>query len=171
MTTELAQIVQDRNEWEARNFPTSGLRHAVLGVIEEIGELAHSHLKADQEIRGSEEEHAIAARDAIGDALIYLIGVARHAGVSFINAVQSHSEPHCIDATASLFRAANRVGRLASDMSNFPQLTVRHIGEIYWALADYCTHRDWDILEILRETWDSVARRDWTRHRLDGLST
>lgn len=171
---ELQQIVDEKNAWEAKNFPNTtqgSLENAVLGVIEETGELAHAHLKADQGIRGSEEEHALAARDAIGDCLIYLIGVANHSGVDFVSAVRTHSEPNCLTPTLSIFRLANRVGRLASDLANFPQLTTRHIGEIYWALGDYCRHRGWDIMQVLTETWAEVSKRDWTKNKQDGLTT
>lgn len=168
---DLQIIVEEKNAWEAKNFPNTtkgSLQNAVLGVIEETGELAHAHLKADQGIRGTEDEHAAAARDAIGDCLIYLIGVAKHSGVEFVNAVYIHQDPHTLSPELAIFRLANRVGRLASDLANFPQLTTRHIGEIYWALGDYCRHRDWDIMEILIETWNEVKQRDWTKNKVDG---
>ena len=45
---------------------------SALARLEEIGELAHSHLKQEQGIRGTDSEHEHNAKDAIGDALVYL---------------------------------------------------------------------------------------------------
>lgn len=63
-------------EWATRNFPTekriTSLR-CTLGVSEETGELAHAILKRDQGIRGTEEEHIAAAKDAIGDIAVYIM--------------------------------------------------------------------------------------------------
>lgn len=68
--------------WEAVNFPMSeqNSMHSLVGVVEEIGELAHALLKKDQHIRGSAEEHDAAAKDAIGDIFIYMAGLCNKNG-------------------------------------------------------------------------------------------
>lgn len=58
--------------WASRNFPDSEHWQPLLGAVEELGELAHSHLKESQGIRKTSEEHQIKAKDAIGDIIIYL---------------------------------------------------------------------------------------------------
>lgn len=58
--------------WLNHNFPNQQAHDALLGLIEEVGELAHAHLKAQQGIRGTLEEHHSDAKDAIGDIMIYL---------------------------------------------------------------------------------------------------
>lgn len=62
------------NEWARRNFgPHAPPYHrALLGAVEEIGELAHAHLKQEQDIRGSTAEHEAAGKDAVADTVIYL---------------------------------------------------------------------------------------------------
>jgi NTP pyrophosphatase (non-canonical NTP hydrolase) len=55
-----------------RNFGPHPAWHPLLGAVEEIGELAHSFLKAEQGIRGTKEEHEAAAKDAVADTIIYL---------------------------------------------------------------------------------------------------
>lgn len=45
----------------------------LLGVVEEVGELCHAHLKNEQGIRGTPEEWRTKKQDAIGDILIYLL--------------------------------------------------------------------------------------------------
>jgi NTP pyrophosphatase (non-canonical NTP hydrolase) len=61
-------------EWSRRNFgPGTPMGYsALLGVVEEVGELSHSHLKQLQGIRGTATEHEKAGQDAVGDILIYL---------------------------------------------------------------------------------------------------
>ena len=59
--------------WARRNFGNARVPyHPLLGVGEEVGELMHAHLKMEQGIRGTKEEHREAAKDAIGDIVIYL---------------------------------------------------------------------------------------------------
>jgi NTP pyrophosphatase (non-canonical NTP hydrolase) len=60
------------NLWLKRNFPNQQPADGLLGVIEEVGELAHAHLKASQGIRGDASLHRAEAADAIGDIMIYL---------------------------------------------------------------------------------------------------
>lgn len=54
----------------------------LLGLAEEVGELSHAHLKQHQGIRGSSEEHERAAKDAIGDILVYAAGYCKNRGWS-----------------------------------------------------------------------------------------
>ncbi len=71
----LADVQQEIAMWAARNFGQPGERkpyQPLLGVVEEVGELCHAHLKAEQSIRGSLVEHAAAGQDAVGDVMIYL---------------------------------------------------------------------------------------------------
>lgn len=58
--------------WSAKNFPNGQPYQPLLGVAEECGELCHAHLKAEQGIRGTPEEHLQAKQDAVGDIVIYL---------------------------------------------------------------------------------------------------
>ena len=59
--------------WLRHNFPDQRPHDALLGLAEEVGELAHAHLKWEQGIRGlSTEKYRELAGDAIGDIMIYL---------------------------------------------------------------------------------------------------
>ena len=66
--------VQNRlDEWARRNFGEDRPSyHPLLGAIEELGELAHAHLKQEQGIR-TNEDHEAEARDAVGDVIFYLM--------------------------------------------------------------------------------------------------
>lgn len=58
--------------WSAYNFGPQPSIHSLLGIMEELGELTHAHLKAAQGIRGTPEEHRAAKADAIGDLVVFL---------------------------------------------------------------------------------------------------
>lgn len=80
----LSILQQRRNAWVAHNFPErgegnfNGLVVGLMGATEELGELAHHILKRDQGIR--KEDHDAQIKDAVGDIIIYLMGIATHEG-------------------------------------------------------------------------------------------
>jgi NTP pyrophosphatase (non-canonical NTP hydrolase) len=71
---DLTELQFQHKAWLAKNFPNQKLHEPLLGLMEEVGELAHAHLKHDQEIRGlAEIKQAYEKKeDAIGDIVIYL---------------------------------------------------------------------------------------------------
>jgi NTP pyrophosphatase (non-canonical NTP hydrolase) len=68
------QLQREVNTWARRNFGThvEPYHRCLLGAMEELGELAHAHLKAEQSIRGTAKEHEAAGKDAVADTIIYL---------------------------------------------------------------------------------------------------
>lgn len=60
--------------WRQRNFPDSTAEDQLLGVVEEVGEVAHAVLKRKQRIRGLDHEHQEAELDAVGDIMVFLAG-------------------------------------------------------------------------------------------------
>ena len=77
----LDQFQQEQKEWRERNFEPSELGvGSLLGIVEEVGELSHAHLKQLQGIRGTSIEHEEAARDAVGDILVYLVDYCTQRG-------------------------------------------------------------------------------------------
>ena len=56
--------------WDKKNFGDQPAYRSLLGAFEELGELAHAHLKEEQGIR--ESDYEADAKDAIGDTIIYL---------------------------------------------------------------------------------------------------
>lgn len=69
----LYQLQTEHATWLQANFPNQAQHEPLLGLIEEVGELAHAHLKHGQGIRGyTRSQYENEAADAIGDILIYL---------------------------------------------------------------------------------------------------
>lgn len=158
------ELIEERNEWIAHNFPDTPWTDSIIGVIEECGELAHCHLKTSQKIRGAAPELKVSLdedmRDAIGDMTIYLLGVMNH--VHFIPTCSARAKqieegeeslPH-IDSI--MLRLGAAVGKLSR-----PDRVPTGIDQVVIMLIAYCVKREWDYYEIVEETWSRVKERDW----------
>lgn len=82
------QLQDEQVSWVQHNFPGRKSFYPLLGVVEELGELAHTHLKALQGIRGTPEEHEEAGKDAIGDIVIFLSDYCTAMGWDFQEIVE-----------------------------------------------------------------------------------
>lgn len=69
----LRQLQEKQGKWSSRNFPNAQRHHCLIGLMEELGELSHAHLKAEQGIRLN-EDHEMKRQDAVGDIAIFLAG-------------------------------------------------------------------------------------------------
>ena len=66
------QLQDEQRPWVAHNFPGREAHLPLLGAVEELGELAHAHLKMSLGIRGSKARHLDNAADAVADTIIFL---------------------------------------------------------------------------------------------------
>lgn len=180
------RLQDEVGRWAQKNFPGAPAHHPVLGLIEELGELAHAHLKTAQGIRGSAEEHALAAKDAIADSVIYFMDVCARYGLVAEEVLRSKT-PEEFQATFSIppprrqeiFYASKHLAAMAdvlerSELEGRQVLTLRSSAKIsalsYMSgLAAYCTQRGWSLQNIVDETWLKVRQRDWTKNKADGL--
>jgi NTP pyrophosphatase (non-canonical NTP hydrolase) len=80
---DLRELQAAHKEWSERNFPPSDQPsgRALFGLMEELGELAHAHLKQAQGIRCN-EDHGANGRDAVGDIVIFLADYCTQRGWS-----------------------------------------------------------------------------------------
>ncbi len=83
----LRTLQEEHMEWLEKNFPQQQGHDPLLGIVEELGELAHAHLKASQNIRGTPEALHAEAFDAIGDIVIYLASYCNSNGFDLHDAV------------------------------------------------------------------------------------
>lgn len=73
------RIIQTEQKlWASKNFGNKPSYQSLLGVMEEAGELAHAHLKAEQQIRN--QDYDAKKQDAIGDIMIYLMDYCNREG-------------------------------------------------------------------------------------------
>lgn len=91
MANELSfsRLQAQAKEWQERNFKRTPSYRLLLGIAEEVGELCHAHLKAEQGIRGCEREHFEAKIDAVGDIVIFLANYCSAEGIDLESAVSS----------------------------------------------------------------------------------
>lgn len=76
----VARVQREQRPWVAHNFGERPGWMPVLGLAEEVGELAHAFLKREQGIRGTKEQHDADIRDAAADLVIFLCDVASAEG-------------------------------------------------------------------------------------------
>lgn len=163
------ELIAERDEWVDKNFPENKLDKPVdeslVGVVEELGELAHAHLKAAQGIRGTNEEHEKNARDAVGDCTIYLLGVLSHLRYTPNARVQNVELVRTVSPTYTLLELAGWVGQLCLNPN------IRACDRIVELLLVYCDFQGWHYDEVVQETWDRVKQRDWTKNKEDGSTS
>jgi hypothetical protein len=154
-STRFGELVEERNVWVAHNFPSTDSRETVLGVIEELGELAHSHLKQRQNIRGSAADHVADGKDAVGDLIVYLLGAMAHVGVPKNTEgfrLKAVADPMDMD---TIFELTAAIGGLVVRRSEYDiEMVIR-------GCMQYCHQRGWDFDAIVEETWAKVSKRDW----------
>lgn len=73
----IQKLQEEHLRWVEHNFPDQRDHEPLLGIVEEVGELAHAHLKMQQGIRGVDVEKA---EDALGDIFIYMMSYANANG-------------------------------------------------------------------------------------------
>ena len=76
----ISRVQREQRPWVAHNFGDRPKWMPVMGLMEELGELAHAFLKREQGIRGTREEHTADIRDAAADVVIFLCDVASAEG-------------------------------------------------------------------------------------------
>lgn len=66
------KLQDEQRPWIAHNFPDRLPFFPLLGVMEELGELAHAHLKGLQNIRHTPEQIYEMKKDSVGDIVVFL---------------------------------------------------------------------------------------------------
>jgi NTP pyrophosphatase (non-canonical NTP hydrolase) len=86
--TDIDKIQQQQKLWAEYNFPENDDIDQFLGVVEEVGELAHAILKLRQGIRLG-EDHRAKEKDAIGDILIFLLGYCNDSNLNLLEILEN----------------------------------------------------------------------------------
>ena len=84
----LKKLQKEHKVWLDHNFGGQPSYHSLLGVVEEVGELSHAHLKNEQGIR-TNEDHIALAKDAIADIVIFLASYCNSREFDFEEIIQS----------------------------------------------------------------------------------
>lgn len=83
----LNDLQEQLKPWTAHNFGDRPKHHPLLGIVEEVGELSHAHLKDEQGIRGTKEKHHAKKVDALADILIFMADYANQECISLQDAL------------------------------------------------------------------------------------
>lgn len=125
---DLKRLQEETGEWLRRNFPGQLPHQPLLGLVEELGELAHARLKHEQAIRGYDIEksrHEI--EDAIGDIQVFLAGFCNTNGYDLDDIVERvWSEVRTRD-----WVAYPETGRPPEDGESGADRVIRRIEELY----------------------------------------
>ena len=164
-TVDMDAIQNEQAEWAEKNFGAGAGLDVVLGVIEEVGELAsgalvagspdgalhriiriadfvgmiaHHTLKCRQGIRGDEEHHDSMVISLTEQLYQYLIEPVSFAPSKGVHERVTHflSEDEARDA----------------------------VGDILIYLMDLCERNGWSMADILESTWEEVKQRDWVEN-------
>lgn len=173
MTTheQITAIMAEQKEWSLRNFgPTTpeNINDPLIGIVEELGELARAILKKKQGIRGTPQEHDAAMVDAIGDMQIFLIDAMNRHGfapseheVEFM--LQCASDPK---ATSQPFLVyAYSITSYCSSVEYHKavpenrQAAMRLMWQTIWALSGSLGIDPLDALFVAWRT--TVSKRNW----------
>ncbi len=77
---DIRALQENVSNWAKYNFGDRTWVDCFMGLVEEVGELSHALLKQQQGIRGSAEDHEAAAKDAVGDIILYLADLCHRRG-------------------------------------------------------------------------------------------
>jgi hypothetical protein len=166
---DIQQVYEEYRPWRAHNFPDATADQQLLGMIEEMGELSHHHLKMMQGIRGTPEFHKKEIFDAIGDMMIYSLG---YMDLMEINPKQvSIYGPNKEDLTRSIHYLGRYMGRLCDRHLEGQKLAVTvSLGPVFTTLGDIaCQQDDLSLNLALTTAWFEVRERDWIKYPGNGL--
>jgi NTP pyrophosphatase (non-canonical NTP hydrolase) len=87
---KLGTLQRLQKDWSDYNFPGQTPSQSLLGMTEELGEIAHSVLKYQQGIRGANAVSLKAdIKDGIGDFCMFAMQLCNHYGISFAECLET----------------------------------------------------------------------------------
>lgn len=181
----LETLQAEQAEWSARNFGPHEAWQPLLGMIEEVGELAHAHLatdnllpraalyaahlavycgkiahhvlKAHQGIRGAASEHGEGALDGAARLHMVLWGE--------------------VEASGKADEIRRRIAEIRNTDGDGPVLKRQTMAEREDALADvtvyaadYATSSGFNYGKTVAYVWAKVKQRDWAKDKALGVT-
>ena len=169
MNKTLSEIQAELKVWTEYNFGKQESIIPIMGMIEELGELTHAHLKELQGIRKS--DFLADKKDAIADITIYLLNYFNciDKDISLIEKVIN--APHEGDTSDNIIlNISHKLGVLSENqMYNKSKVVdTQYLSYILFSLKEYAENIELDLLTIVNETWETVKLRDWKKYPKDG---
>lgn len=183
MSIDFNQMQNEHAIWVTKNFPNQPTERPLLGAIEELGELCHAELKLLQGIRGDSEKHITAAKDAVGDVIIYLFHYCTLKGFNLSQCMMDYrflQSMYLDKNTAQTLLNVNKyLGKLSktelkllltakNNKEKLIEKVKNSLGELMNNLFAYCDLRGFKLEECLQTAFDEVMKRDWTKNKENG---
>lgn len=165
---DINELAVQVGSWSRKNFGGQESWKPLLGMIEEVGELAEVvHLK------NKDEEVA----DALGDIMIYMADYLHRSEImidpqltKIENRDKTRPGPNLIpDVMNALFVHVGRIShshlKLAQNIRQNEEHDVvrrRSLGRLVANLRFLAQHKGMSLDKVTRETWQKVSKRDWT---------
>lgn len=167
MALDWQRLIKEHHDWESYNFSDVTVEHQLMGVQEEVGELTHHHLKATQNIRNN-EDHLREGQDAVGDTVIYLLGVMHSLDMLEGPGQRESAGPGGSDELVLILghHWGLMLGAVLGHTSGVRYYTL----VLVTTLQRYCAAMQWDFEQIVMGTWAKVKQRDWQKDPVLGVS-
>lgn len=165
--TPLCTLQARQQEW-ANNQPweRGDGSYALLGVIEEVGELAAS-LPIKEGVLGRDAQQVV--------SLAMELGVLAHAVLKKRQGIRKNQDHDLAAYEARSAMADVLDGNFEvpdSDLTEFrdPYDAKDAVGDIVIYMMDICNRRGWEFQDIIEDTCASVFARDWNVSPNNGVS-
>lgn len=169
MNKTLSEIQAELKVWTKYNFSQQESIMPIMGMIEELGELTHAHLKELQGIRKS--DFLADKKDAIADITIYLLNYFNCIDKDISLIEEAINAPHEGDTSNNIIlNISHKLGVLSENqMYNKSKVVdTQYLSYILFSLKEYSENIELDLLTIVNETWEQVKLRDWKKYPKDG---
>lgn len=180
----LNRIQSEQVEWVNKNFSDRQDWNPALGLIEELGELAHAVLKDVQNVR-IDQDHFEGRKDSVGDIMIYMSDFCTAMGIGLASVVEADQKNttfivgaeylkifdlnKCLSAILVRYtQIINRDDNTTDGYLKLRLLLFQEIGRFVNELRAYCMSANIDFFLTVEKTWDKVKLRDWTKNNRSG---
>ena len=166
---ELRETQKKLYTWKQRNFPNSGAYEQCVGLIEELGELAHAHLKGSQNIRHTPAEIVAMKQDAIGDMVVFLLNLMSDLDCKV------GLEDDCNGVQNTHFRLlldlSETVGLISTELNRpNPSSCLMWCHHLIKELGIYCISEGLDFDDCVNGAVEITLARNWVRFPKNGKS-
>lgn len=157
------KLQDEIHAWHLRNYPNDDMQSALLGIAEELGEVARAQLKQDGGIRGTWQEWQDEKFKEIGDVFIGLLNYAGFRGFSLATEVEESVSPAIANYTTAK-------GALLAAYTSFGLMLqcYQDPAAFYTDLVAYCGYNNFDPAEVLEKRWAVISKRDYIANPLTG---
>lgn len=165
----LERLQTESAKWVERNFAPRPASHPMLGVVEELGELAEA-----QAATPGEEGYLDRVKDACADAVIFMVDLCNATGIKF-REVYDSSTPFLpgefFDYFAELGRCCHAVLKMEQGIRGSREEHVKNLTAnlrlVLQGVREVAAFHEFDLLEQVLATWGEVSRRNWRCRRQD----